>query len=220
MQDKYARHFWRLNDKTKVKENSLYYDRVYNSLLPTDKTIKILDIGCGSGHFLHYLQRHGYNNILGIDQSPELVKFIKEEISPQVVCGDALDYLQQHPNEFDVLVANDFIEHLPKHKIDKFLELCYLTLNTNGKLLIKTPNMENLFASHHRYVDFTHEVGFTETSLYQVCTDAGFTSVIIHPEFSTPKNPFSYYLIRWLYRQLNELPPRIFSINLIAECNK
>lgn len=221
MSDNYADHcFWRLNDKTKVKENSIYYDAVYDTLLPTDKTARILDIGCGGGHCLAYLKRKDYINMVGIDQSPELVQFVIQEIWPQTIQTEALTYLRQHLGEFNILIANDFIEHLPKQTIEEFLQLCRTTLRPGGKLLIKTPNMGNILASRCRYLDFTHEVGFTEDSIYQVCANAGFTKVTIHPEFPTRPESFSYRLLRWFYRLLNEKSPHILSTNLIAECDK
>jgi hypothetical protein len=37
-----------------------------------------------------------------------------------------------------------------------------------GIVVIDVPNMDWLFAFHERYMDFTHEVGFTKESLLQV----------------------------------------------------
>jgi hypothetical protein len=48
------------------------------------------------------------------------------------------------------------------------------TLKPGGKVFIKTPNMENPFNLRSRYMDFSHEVGFTEHSLYEVLSTAGF----------------------------------------------
>ena len=89
----YIDHFWELNDKAQIKANSIYYDKIYNTLLPPDKSVKILDIGRGGGHFLYYLFRKGYTNIHGVDISPRLTDFVKKEICPNVVNSDALDYL-------------------------------------------------------------------------------------------------------------------------------
>lgn len=213
-------HFWRLNDKSAVKENSFYYDAIFDELLPKDKSVNILDIGCGGGHFLHYLHRRQYKNIQGIDLAPGLVEFVKREIWPNVIQGDALKFLEQYNNKFDVLVANDFIEHLPKDSIIKFLFLCKNALTSDGKLILKTPNMSNLFASRNRYVDFTHEVGFTEHSLNEVCSAAGFTNVVILAEFLNKPEPWIYKLIRRVYLLMGESAPKILSTNLMAVCSK
>ena len=39
------------------ENTAIGYDRVYGKLLPTHKAAKIIDIGCGAGHFLFYLQK-------------------------------------------------------------------------------------------------------------------------------------------------------------------
>lgn len=213
-------HFWRLNDREKVKENSIYYDRIYDSLLPGDKTVRILDIGCGGGHFLHYLVRRGYTNMEGIDIAPGLVRFVREEIWPGVRQGDALEYLRGGPHGYDVMVANDFIEHLPKRGIIEFLFLCFDALAVDGMLLLKTPNMSYPFASRNRYVDFSHEIGFTEHSLYEVCAAARFRRVDILSEHHSSAEPKAYPWFRKLYTWLGQTPPKILSTNLIACCRK
>jgi 2-polyprenyl-3-methyl-5-hydroxy-6-metoxy-1,4-benzoquinol methylase len=157
-------HFWRLNDKSKVKDSAPYYARLFDSLLPSDRAARIIDIGCGGGHFLYYLKAKGYSNLEGVDMAPGLVDFVREQIWPNVHNGDALEYLKKNADKYDAIVANDFIEHLPKNAIIQFLFCALAALRPGGMLLLKTPNMSNLFASRHRYVDFTHEVGFTEYS--------------------------------------------------------
>jgi len=213
-------HFWRLNDKSRVKENSVYYDPIYDPILPPDRSIRIFDVGCGGGHFLYYLIRKGYRNITGIDISPGLVKFVKEEIWHDVVEGDALTYLSQHKNQFDVIVANDFIEHLRKRSIIRFLFLSREALKDGGLLFLKTPNMSNIFASRHRYVDFSHEVGFTEYSIYEVCRAAKFSDVVVQSDLPTKREPKLFKRIRKIYLDLGVFPPTVLSTNLLVKCTK
>ena len=213
-------HFWRLNDKTKVKPNSIYYDPIFNPLLPRDKSIQILDVGCGGGHFLYYLIRNGYSNIEGIDIAPGLVEFVQKEICPNVHEQEALAHLKANPNRYDVIVANDFIEHLQKKTIIEFLFLSRSAIKPKGMLILKTPNMSHLFASRSRYVDFTHEVGFTEHSLYEVCSAAGFDKVEIHSEYHGVEEPRFCKIVRKVYFWTRMTPPRILSPNLIAVCLK
>lgn len=213
-------HFWRLNDRSKVKENSVYYDAVYDSLLPADRSVRILDIGCGGGHFLHYLSRKGYSGMEGIDIAPGLVRFVAEEIWPRVRQGDVLEYLKERKRGYDVLVANDFIEHLEKREIIEFLFLCHDALADGGLLLLKTPNMSHPFACRNRYVDFTHEIGFTEHSLHEVCAAARFGTVEILPDSHAGREPAAFAWVRKAYRWLGLSPPSVLSKDLIAVCRK
>lgn len=41
----------------------------FKDILPDDKEAKIIDIACGAGHFLYFLQSQGYANASGIDLS-------------------------------------------------------------------------------------------------------------------------------------------------------
>ncbi len=47
------------------------YDLDYRDVLPPRKDAEILDLGCGTGHFLYYLGWAGYTRAQGIDRSPE-----------------------------------------------------------------------------------------------------------------------------------------------------
>ena len=91
---------------------------------------------------------------------------------------DALEYLK-HDVVYDVICMNDVIEHIPKHNLMAFLNLLYNRLSDEGILLIKTDNMSTPFGLRGRYMDVTHEIGFTEHSLYEVLIISGFKDIII-----------------------------------------
>lgn len=166
----------------KEYENAfIQFELNYGTFIPSQKDIKILDIGCGTGHLLYYLEKRGYKNFLGIDISPQQVNFCKENVSKHVGKFDAFEFLKDKKNTYDVVVANDLLEHIPKGKILKFLKLVNEALKSNGIFLMKTPNMGNPFTIYLRYKDFTHEAGFTDMSLYQVLWTAGFRDIQILP---------------------------------------
>ena len=81
---------------------------------------------------------------------------------------DVFDFLANNKNTFDIIILKALIEHIQKDKILFFLELINESLQKNGKVLIDVQNSAWLFGLHDRYVDFTHEVGFTKESLRQV----------------------------------------------------
>jgi 2-polyprenyl-3-methyl-5-hydroxy-6-metoxy-1,4-benzoquinol methylase len=143
-------------------------DRVYGKLLPQNKEAKILDVGCGVGHFLYYLEQKGYINYYGIDISPNLVEFVKNNITEKVEIADLFDFLRNEEHQFDAIICNDAIEHFPKDKTLHLLKLVYSGLKLNGRCICRTENMSARFPVKLSYTDFTHETGFTEISLAQV----------------------------------------------------
>jgi 2-polyprenyl-3-methyl-5-hydroxy-6-metoxy-1,4-benzoquinol methylase len=65
----------------------------------------------------------------------------------------------------DVIVAKAIVEHLAKADLIGLLDAMAGALRPNGMVLIEVPNMDWLLSGHERYMDLTHEVGFTRESL-------------------------------------------------------
>jgi 2-polyprenyl-3-methyl-5-hydroxy-6-metoxy-1,4-benzoquinol methylase len=168
------------------------YHSYFGNFLPRDKNSPILDIGCGTGHFLYYLKKQGYNNFLGIDLSLDNINFCKKNITPHVELIDAFDYLLEKNFFYRVIIANALLEHIPKERVISFLKLIHNSLRDDGFLLMTTPNMSNPFSLQLRYRDFTHECGFTEKSIYQVLYVAGFRDILINPSWTEKKFMKSY----------------------------
>lgn len=112
---------------------------------------RILDIGCGTGFNIEYLQNHGYPAVMGLDFSSEGIRFCQSRELTALVCGDG-----RHPpfaNEsFDVVMALDLIEHIADDV--GALQECAKLLKPNGSLIIFTPAFNFLWGlqdevSHH-----------------------------------------------------------------------
>jgi hypothetical protein len=59
------------------------------------------------------------------------------------------------------------------------LKKLYSCLETKGLLIIRVPNAESpLFSGKVRYSDFTHEIGFDQTSIKTVLREAGLKDII------------------------------------------
>lgn len=91
----------------------------------------VLDVGCGSGHFLILLKQVGIKDIMGIDFSVPETDLIK---------NITLKELSQMGVKKDVICAFQVLEHL--WDIKSFFEECINLLKPNGKLIISVPNNE------------------------------------------------------------------------------
>lgn len=154
----------------------------FKAILPDNKGSKIIDIACGAGHFLYFLQKEGYGNVKGIDLSSEMVEIARKIGINNAEIADIFEYLPEHLQSFDMVVANDIIEHLNKDEIVKFLDLIHQSLKPGGKVLISTGNAQSLLGASIVFVNFTHETGFTPKSLSQVMRVCGFRDVSIYGE--------------------------------------
>lgn len=181
----YVSTHWKFTHSSAKEEYEFYAKIVkkrFKNVLPKNKSAKMLDIACGAGHFLYYLQKMGYANSSGIDLSEEQLQIAKGMKINNIKKADIFEYLPKHKHGFDMIVANDIIEHFKKDETFAFLDLIYDSLKPDGQVLISTMNTQSLFGAATVFSDFTHEQGFTPESLSQVMQLCKFKDVIVSGE--------------------------------------
>lgn len=104
-----------------------------------DKSIRILDIGCGQGAFLLDLKKQGYQNLFGCDWIDQ--KF--PEFEYQVVDLNREGLAKYKAQDFDVILCSDVIEHLERPA--ELLREMKRLLKTGGQVFLTFPNCANLF---------------------------------------------------------------------------
>ena len=113
-----------------------------NNYTGSDCKKRILDIGCGTGWFLDYAQGEGYD-VFGQEFSAPLAAWTTKNLGiPVYNC--AVEEINEK-NKFDVITMFDLIEHV----VDPVLLIknCKRLLNTDGIILIFTPNFDSLAIS-------------------------------------------------------------------------
>lgn len=161
------------------------YDYYLRDWLPVDKEATILDIACGGGKLLHFLQERGYQCLKGVDISPEQVRLARQVI-PEVKESDVLDFLVEHRDCFDVILGLDIIEHFQKDEALRFLDGCCSALKPNGRLILQTPNGCSPLGGAIRCGDFTHEVCFTPDSITRLMQLCGFRNIEVREQGPIP----------------------------------
>ena len=130
---------------------------------------KILEIGCNQGFLISALTSLGFRTLKGIDLSPDDIEVARRLVpDAEVLCVDAESHLERHIDAYDCIILKAVLEHISKEKVISFLERIRNSLKQDGMVIIDVPNMDWLMAQHERYMDFTHEVGFTRESLAQI----------------------------------------------------
>jgi len=100
---------------------------------------RILDVGCGLGYFVEYLQNNGWD-ARGIEVS-KYAADSAENKGLNVISGDFLK-IEYPLNHFDCITMWDAIEHVPYPM--RYVKQAYKLLKPGGMLIIQTPNIENL----------------------------------------------------------------------------
>lgn len=144
--DKWDFDSWaRTYDKSiKDEIDSLKFYRKYDELLDTvfiqavegkDNNIKVLEIGVGTGNLAGRFLDRDYN-IIGIDQSREMLNVAKEKYPKiKLRLGDFLNIPYEN-NEFDVIVSTYAFHHLNDEEKGISIKEMLRVLKNNGKIVI------------------------------------------------------------------------------------
>lgn len=177
---KYMSTHWDFAEKD-THESKAIYTSIYNKQikphLPESKNATILDIACGTGTLLRYIQELGYENSSGIDLGDQQLKIAQERGVRNVVKGNFFDVLSAEGGQFDCIIASQVIEHLYKSEALSAMELISRRLVPGGRALVMTPNVATLGGITSAFGDFTHELFFTSRSLMQLMRVSGFSNV-------------------------------------------
>jgi len=121
----------------------IIYDLLVKSVPPQEGRT-IVEIGCGTGGNLLFLQK--YYDIMGIDISHDAVRYARKRVRCPVVHGDFKDILNAAWNQFDAVILPDVLEHIENDRI--FLESIIKSIEPGTIILITVPAHQWLW-SHH-----------------------------------------------------------------------
>lgn len=141
---------------------------------------RLLDIGCGRGHFLRTARDHGYR-VAGVDVSERAVRYARSAFGLDASV-ETLDGLVARPDRFEVLT----LWHVLEHFADPFeaLRKMRLLLVPGGVLFVEVPNLHSLKfllarqkwagGNHPLY----HRTFFSNRTLKRALLENGFSRAI------------------------------------------
>lgn len=139
----------------------------YDFIVPYCKDKRVLDIGC----FIAYGEKRfslETKETIAIDSDKEALAFAKKRKIPNLILMevDARD-LPFEKESFDIVLAFQLIEHIPKKDVKNFLSEIKKILKPNGLLFITTPNRKFRLLPFQRPFNSEHYQEFTAKKLYK-----------------------------------------------------
>lgn len=147
--------------------------RLVNSLISDKNNRSILDIGCGTGHFLHTMQEAGWQ-AKGYEISTEAVQFACSHFNLNVLPAPQL---MDETGTFKIITLWHVLEHV--QDLSGYLNKIHSILDADGRLILALPNPESYDAHHYGkywggYDVPRHLWHFTPTFVEKLCTQHGF----------------------------------------------
>jgi 2-polyprenyl-3-methyl-5-hydroxy-6-metoxy-1,4-benzoquinol methylase len=177
---------WKTSDRTPAHD---YIAPAVLQLLPSGRSLQILDAGCGNGYLAGKLSAQGHN-IIGVDTAEDGIEIARKAYpNLQFELFSVYDDFQSIVSNVDVVISSEVIEHLYFPR--KFLENMYQVIRPGGCLILTTPYhgyMKNLLLSVFDLWDKHHTVDqegghikfFSEKSISNMLTETGFDNIIFN----------------------------------------
>lgn len=123
-------------------------DMALQNQFGSQRDIRILDAGCGTGGMLDFLRRQGYTNLRGIDGSADAVAFCHERgFSVTLMDLTKLDGFE--PNtQYDAIICNDVFCYFTETDLPPLLSTLGRRLKPNG-ILVSNNNAFKAFEGQH-----------------------------------------------------------------------
>lgn len=166
---------------TTTEQNDQPIERCILEFLPKQPS-KILELGCGNGHFANLLAQTGHE-VVASDDSASGIAVAKNNYSG-VRFEHASCYTPIESEKFDVVIAKEVIEHLVAPR--RLCETAYSALKPGGQFIVTTPYhgyLKNLVlalagkgdAHYNPAWEGGHIKFFSPASLSMMLKQAGFT---------------------------------------------
>jgi 2-polyprenyl-3-methyl-5-hydroxy-6-metoxy-1,4-benzoquinol methylase len=148
---------------------------------------RILELGCGPGYLLEYLERRGFTDVAGVDISAEQVA-IAQKKQLRATVADVFATLEAAEGTLDAVVGIDLLEHFSKDEGIRLCDSIRRSLRPGGRVVFRTPNGSALLAGPIVYGDLTHMAIYNESSLRQLLALTGFGNLSFYETGPIPKN--------------------------------
>jgi len=195
--------------KASFEGKALWYRYFIKDYLPQDKEAPILDAPCGHGNFLYFLKLSGYRNFRGVDIDPTRVRIAKQLGLPAEV-GDAFSMIEQ-AEDLALIVSLDFLEHIEKQEVPKFLHNCWQALKSGGCLIVRTPFTDSILGAYDLGNDFTHKWAANSGVIEGLFYEAGFYRAVVKDE-----RPVCYKWLNYLRLGIFHFAKTLTNLYLIA----
>ncbi len=140
---------------------------------PASAHRRILDLGCGTGAMLKFLENKG--EVTGLDCSQEALNYAKSRSRARLVQGILPEDLSRVGNGYDCVLMLDLLEHVPEDGVT--LEKVRTVLSPQGIVMITVPAYQWLYSPRDSY--HHHLRRYSYKDLRKLLTGSGYEILLL-----------------------------------------
>jgi|LauGreDrversion4_2_1035121.scaffolds.fasta_scaffold157738_2 SAM-dependent methyltransferase len=141
----------------------LPFKRLFESNIDKGKQYRLIDLGCGTGDALEYLNEYILHYI-GVDHSQGMLDIGKQKFKNyDFIQGDITNFVEPNSKKYDiVLSAADTVNHLlDKELWDRFFKTAFRLLEDDGILIFDVCTVNDHKNNWVNYVEIIENDNFT-----------------------------------------------------------
>lgn len=195
------------------------YDREFEKISQSNASLSVLEIGCGTGIFLRYLERKGYQRIVAVDMDENLSEVLKDLSVAEFHSGDVFAIAKEKlaGERFDRIALYDVIEHIDAEMLFKFMENLKALLKPNGKIVLRAPNVTSPWGVKMFFDSFDHVTPITPGRIRELAQMTGYRVEGIYEQVPGKwTKRLSQAIIHRILNATIAYHPDIWSANLLA----
>ena len=172
-------HWWYKN----LRDEVAYWVEAYLSARQSERPLRVLDLGCGTGGMLQRLQKQFENvQTVGVDFYALALDFARNVTKGPLIRADA-KRLPFQPESFDIIVCLDVLytrEVFPA--LDRVLAEARQLLKPGGMLIMQVPAFKSLYSQHDVNVHGVYR--FTAPEIQDGLQRAGFRRLKVYYRYN------------------------------------
>jgi 2-polyprenyl-3-methyl-5-hydroxy-6-metoxy-1,4-benzoquinol methylase len=201
------------------KKHARQYDQEFTRLTGATPSMSVLEIGCGAGLFLRYLEARGYRDIVGVDRDMQLLEALGDLQHSKIHFGDITALLKDELKQrrFDRIVVLDVAEHLQLDVLVDLMAALKGHINAGGRMLLRVPNVESPWGLKMHFGSFDHVTPLSPGRMNELGVMSGWNCTGTYPQ--PPGRAWRRVKERLLAALLTSLlsyHPDIWTANLLA----
>jgi len=179
---------------------------------------RVLELGCGTGAFLAYLDTKGIRGSIGVDHDPALAEIIPANVRASFVCTDIWSALADDDlGRFDRVALFDVLEHFSPDEALRLLKALIPRLTPDARIILKVPNAACPWALQYQFGDLTHRTAFTPQSMRQLADAAGYDVLRVYAQRQgSRRRMITDMLVHRFLSWALLTPPEFWSANMYA----
>lgn len=179
---------------------------------------RVLELGCGVGLFLAFLQAKGVVDFQGVEMDAKARDFMPASIADRVATESFETFFDTYEGPaFDRIVLLDVFEHFSHGEGVALLRKCLGVLGEGGQIILRVPNVGSPWGLQFQFNDLTHKSFYAPGNIRQLAmaVDLNCFACLPYTRGSTVRR-MTNAMVERVFNALLTDPPPIWSANFVA----